>query len=99
MQKKSQFEQRQNELLGVQSNPEQNFLGMSGSRVMEEIKMRKAQQEVYGKGLESQVQINEQRRRKEVEDHFNPGENYNPITNPIPIRYKNPNVLRMLSQR
>ena len=66
---------------------------------MEEINMRKKQQEIYGAGLESQVHLNEQRRKKVIEDHFKPGQAYNPITNPIPVVYKNPNVLRMLAQK
>lgn len=72
---------------------------MSQSRLLEEMNMRKKQQQIYGMGLESQVQQNELKRKKIVEDHFKPGQAYNPITNPIPVVYKNPNVLRMLAQK
>ncbi len=50
-------------------------------------------------GLEVQRLAQEQRKKKEIAQHYKPGEAYNPITNPLPVVYKNPNVLRMLSQK
>ena len=54
---------------------------------------------MYEKGLNYQFSVEEKRRKKAVSTDFYPGEGYNPITNPIPIAYKNPNVLRAMGKR
>ncbi len=60
------------------------------------------EKEIYRQGLQAQYEKEQQERSQrkrlfsENKEEFNP--RYNPITNPIPFVYKNPNVLRMFGQ-
>ena len=57
--------------------------------------LMKRERQLYGAGLE--VQYNrEEEKKKPVKEELPVIESYNPVTNPIPFVYKNPNVLRML---
>lgn len=95
MQQKSLFEQRQNKLLGIVTDS--NDLSASKCQPIETTLKRK-EQELYSQGLSVQYQT-EQSRRYSQERMALPSSNvYNPITNPIPFVYKNPNVLRMMAQ-
>lgn len=52
---------------------------------------------MYGLGLGLQVNETEKKKKKEIDHHFINGPSYNPITNPIPIVYKNPNIKKMMA--
>ena len=62
--------------------------------------MRRREQDLYSQGLELQLKKEQEKRHsKDQEKMANVNVNvYNPISNPLPYVYKNPNVLRMMAQ-
>lgn len=63
-----------------------------------ETTLKRKEQELYSQGLS--VQLRKEQDRRYSQDRMAMGNSnvYNPITNPIPFVYKNPNVLRMMAQ-
>lgn len=99
MQQKSLFEQRQNDLLGVRSQYNEGI--GAGSSIPAETVLRRREQDLYSQGLELQLRNEHEKRvisgKERTASVGMSTQVYNPITNPIPFVYKNPNVLRMLA--
>jgi hypothetical protein len=83
-------------LLGVKSQYPQD-IGMSGL-IPQETVHRRREQDLYSQGLEVQLRKEQEKRYTSQEKMSTVNTNvYNPITNPMPFVYKNPNVLRMMA--
>jgi hypothetical protein len=91
------FEKRQNDLLGVKSYYNES-IGAPGV-LPRETTLRRREQDLYSQGLELQLRKEQEKRHAATQEKMSMVNTnvYNPITNPVPFVYKNPNVLRMMA--
>lgn len=59
---------------------------------------KRKEQDLYSQGLSVQLRKEQEKRYSTEKMPVSASNVYNPITNPIPFVYKNPNVLRMMAQ-
>ena len=84
-------------MLGVKSNYNEG-IGKNGM-VPQDTIMRRREQDLYSQGLELQLKKEQEKRHSATQEEMSTVNVnvYNPITNPLPFVYKNPNVLRMMA--
>ena len=84
-------------MLGVKSQYNEG-IGKNGM-VPQDTIMRRREQDLYSQGLELQLKKEQEKRHSATQEKMSTVNVnvYNPITNPLPFVYKNPNVLRMMA--